>query len=630
MEFDKEQNAFLNRTDDELLLCAGPGSGKTTTLCELAKRNSDKRVLFLVYTTAAQNAITMRIKSIGSKCVDRGSIDKNYEGIYVLSFSQYAFQRTKINCKKEYTNDSKWDASLRLAEKTPIKTWEQYDIIIIDEVQDIQATHEPFIEQLKYTCGRIIYAGDIRQSLFESSFMENLDCPKHHLLTNYRSEEDIVHTLNMFSQHFWPDEPIQKWVKNGGKVEMEEFDFPRDIAFGKIGRYINANQNRNSFIIAPISIDKWKMEDIISTVRENCNDKVVVARSGSATRFGYGPVAGSSTMLKGLETDRVFFIGGCCSYFYLKSLASAFYVAMSRAKKELHICFCKPSLNHMLIPLGLGGHKLEDNIITYLKTENVSDLKIDINKQMRSVSKCKLRGAPNDFINTFAVVMSAKKSGCLMPNRYEVIVEKGIPKSISIKDEQIYIEHRGSKRYNLREDFSPLGIAKTLWTFKADQEWTLGDSLVGKIKDIGLQCDTWNRLISYPICFCNTKLQSGLLYMNSGLENKDNIYDIVYADEITESRFIMCVIKGYCLGKKANIVNLKKGLVFELDFDIPNLQLLLRAKLVFKQVKGLNLKGIKRCPTIMYSCVEDWTVIFDRTHILDIIIPVELSLLKND
>jgi hypothetical protein len=107
--------------------------------------------------------------------------------------------------------------------------------------------------------------------------------------------------------------------------------------------------------------------------------------------------------------------------------------------------------------------------------------------------------------------------------------------------------------------------------------------------------------------------------MNSGLENKDNIYDIVYADEITESRFIMCAIKGYCLGKKANIVNLKKGLVFELDFDIPNLQLLLRAKLVFKQAKGLNLKGIKRCPTIMYSCVEDWTVIFDRTHILDII-----------
>lgn len=187
MKLDSEQQAILDYEDNAVVI-APPGCGKTAVFCEKANL-CERSAAFIPFTRAARAELEQRI----------GSDRWNIKIATINSFCQSEIEA--------------WPGSyeLQLSKFLEKPDKEKYDLVGIDEVQDLLPAH---FEIAKAIRGDKLFAGgDPNQTIFSFGGAEGyaifdelrrLGCKTFYLHNNYRSNKDIVDLLN----HVYPREII--------------------------------------------------------------------------------------------------------------------------------------------------------------------------------------------------------------------------------------------------------------------------------------------------------------------------------------------------------------------------------------------------------------------------------------
>ena len=146
---DSDQQKVIDQSYqvEKMLIFAGPGSGKTTTLAKLISCHSSKRILVLSFTNSAVSELKRKLKAYGT------SVEKNVElgfnGVYLLTFHKYIWKRLT-----KYDLDFRQGFSAGLA--AGIQHWEHWDMLIVDETQDVLTEHFKLIKQIAKNTKQLI------------------------------------------------------------------------------------------------------------------------------------------------------------------------------------------------------------------------------------------------------------------------------------------------------------------------------------------------------------------------------------------------------------------------------------------------------------------------------------------
>jgi len=189
---------------DTIFLLANAGGGKTHSLIQFLKNHSDSTILVVSHTNAAVNVVKTRLKSAMATKHIPPNID-------VLTFDAVSCRNARQilagqNGKNFNCDGSGWrtDAAVRytkennitfidyLKSKPTINTtytinrlimneqyvWKKYDILLVDEAQDLCPIAEKFLNQSTAIASHKIFIGDPKQSIYYTS------CVFHNALIN--------------------------------------------------------------------------------------------------------------------------------------------------------------------------------------------------------------------------------------------------------------------------------------------------------------------------------------------------------------------------------------------------------------------------------------------------------------
>ena len=258
-----QENAVKN-TNNQLLIIAGPGSGKTTVLTKrIAYLISEKNVpaencLAITFTRKASQEMRDRLKKLLNEKSDNVSIHT----FHSLCFSILKENHQKLGLEKDFTVISKEEKSLYKADELPenllefddlitmtlklfnensdvLKNYrERFRYISVDEYQDIDENQYELIKLLVPQDGNILAIGDPNQAIYgfrggNSKFFNNFkeDYPNTqtvNLKNNYRSTNTIVNasnqmidSYNIISKYDKPHEKITIHTAPTDKAEAE-------------------------------------------------------------------------------------------------------------------------------------------------------------------------------------------------------------------------------------------------------------------------------------------------------------------------------------------------------------------------------------------------------------------------
>ncbi|MFA6165816.1 MAG: AAA family ATPase, partial [Gemmatimonadaceae bacterium] len=223
LDHDEDQRALLERFEDPALyVSAGPGAGKTTTLCALVHKalaeHPESRILVLAFNREAEHILTERLRWLGVPLSHKRLVSSpDASGCFVLTFDKYVWWRGTNSAADDF-NDVYGDAAsdsapvedgasdsapvedgasgsaedaasdlapaqedaastavdatgdFRLAFERgaakPPPAAERWDWLIVDEAQDVDATRGLVVEGLRPRARHFVAAGDPRQELY--------------------------------------------------------------------------------------------------------------------------------------------------------------------------------------------------------------------------------------------------------------------------------------------------------------------------------------------------------------------------------------------------------------------------------------------------------------------------------
>ncbi len=525
-DLDSDQLMVLKANEKNILLSAGPGAGKTTTLCAFAAnriKSGAKGVVFVVYTKAAQSSIESIIRKYGVSITPRKYLSRG-EGLFVLTFHQYAYQRMPGELKsyrKTLTNGIDQGS----------QSWETWDLVIIDEVQDITSEHEPLLKQIENTAKQTIYAGDARQQIYTGSNFamkawNDSKYKKYKLRYNHRSRPEIVDLLNIFSSTHFGKYHIEQIASRKSNTNIKPIlgysisgvkDINTNITnntniYQDIGikaadvcaMGTNTN-NTSTYMISPISTRKFRgTNKIITAFRERiiqCKAPwAKILESGVSIyrpREKVTPV-GNSYLLKGTEAGTVVVVQADIPYDQIiaprDTIARLIYVALSRARDTLVII-----INGEIDPKGLLkciATKLNIKVAeqsTYIKRNilkqlNVTEDLLNYDKDLIEKEQIKINGIPQrslkaaDFLGLLVEGHLSNKLGLKPPNKIRIVKSSltRIASSYIINNELIVNLPLKSRLSDLRAGISKGSnkegeylLALIRYSINADQIWTL-------------------------------------------------------------------------------------------------------------------------------------------------------------
>lgn len=667
-ELDEDQKALLVAKDKHILLHAGPGAGKTTVLCALAakRRNlGDQAIVFVVYTKAAQHSIEEKIRKYGISITPR-RLMKFGKGLFVVTFHQYAYQRSPG--KKAMGS---YRATLTSGIEAGIQSWEKWDLLIIDEVQDITSEHEPLLVQIEKISKQSIYAGDARQQIYSgASFMPKIwndkKYIKHYLRYNHRSHPKIVALLNIYSKtHFGkyhleqiPDHSykssnrppvaglsISEGEKSYQSVGIIAADLCSDIA-----------NDLKAYVISPISTKKFKgTAEIVASFREriihNGAPYAKVLESGVSV---YNPNeivtnVGSSFLLKGTEADTVVVVQADIPYDKMiaprAEIARLVYVALSRAKNNLKVI-----VNGLLESDGLlkcisNILNLKVGIVVKAKKEwcldslNVTEDMLDfdyLRLGAKEIDHYKLSAlaqrslqAP-DFLGLLVEGHLANKLGVPPPNRCKVKRTNWGTSSAYVVDEELVVHipiHSRLKEFKL-EGHDEYILALIRYSIQADQVWTLGKEFsndsFGELKPyvstinqkLGVAKNRGYRRelkISAPRAPWMDRF--GILVAITDIETDKYVIEVKHADD-KPKHLTQVMVYAHMSSKTPVLVNTKTGTIriFDIKPNISYLQIFARAVLASKQALGSRIHNKTPLRAYMSTETPDLMVAVDVEH----------------
>lgn len=347
-----------SRHRNRIILNAGPGSGKTTTLTHITKLltgdNPEARILVLVFNRTAEAEFKHKLSCWGCKVNDSSCVGGKTKASCVTKFGIWVMTFNKFACKvigktsNNYTKDIDLAVAklLTLSSSDPLVSW---DHVILDEAQDMTSKHAAIGEAVSRTA-KVIIAGDPRQELYDGCTwfpMLYRDNPKDRMFLeyNHRSSKSVVGFLNAFSSQVFPELHVDQKASSEEDGEVQVHVVRRDDDFsGYIGDLVSQQEPKKSLAIGVVTIRKFGLEEVRDTTRQ----KLYESQFGSKVTFfgdidlrGDDYIIATSNSVKGSERDVVVTYGFSRDYDRYRidraSLMKKTYVALSRAKKSLHI-----------------------------------------------------------------------------------------------------------------------------------------------------------------------------------------------------------------------------------------------------------------------------------------------------
>lgn len=261
---DEFQESAVKNTNNQLLIIAGPGSGKTTVLTKrIAYLISEKimpakNCLAITFTKKAANEMRERLSLLLKDEVK----DLNIHTFHSLCYSILKENREVLGLSEDFRVISKEEKSLYKENELPenllefddlitltlklfkenrevLKSYqERYKYVSVDEYQDIDVNQYELIKLLVPSDGNILAIGDPNQAIYgfrggNSKFFNNFkeDYPNVQLVNlknNYRSTNIIVdasnqmiNSFNIISKYDKPHEKITIHTAPTDKAEAE-------------------------------------------------------------------------------------------------------------------------------------------------------------------------------------------------------------------------------------------------------------------------------------------------------------------------------------------------------------------------------------------------------------------------
>ena len=346
----KEQQNIVDAclTNKNIFVNAVAGSGKTTTLLLIAEKLKNKRILQITYNKQLKNEVRKKLDSL-----KLGNVEvQTYHGLAVKYYDPNSY--TDDNMVKILKTDMK------------IKYRPNYDIIVIDEVQDMTPNYYElmfkFIQDIGFKNNILIlgdtYQGvyefknaDIRYLLFSGELWERNDMLKLTLNQSYRMTTQIASFVNKV---MLGNERIISHKKGSHPVYYYRMNIFSNvnIIFNKIMTFINDDNNKYNYDDIFILSPSLKSQDNPCKKLENIlvknNIPVYFTRNeedGIDDQIINGKIVFTTFhQAKGRERKIVFIFGFDESYFDLyakdknkKKCPSELYVAATRAAEILVI-----------------------------------------------------------------------------------------------------------------------------------------------------------------------------------------------------------------------------------------------------------------------------------------------------
>lgn len=367
LDSDQAQAVALSRTQNRLLICAGPGSGKTTTVCEIAKAAceiSTSRVIILVFNVCAEVMLIKRLKALKVKLIDKNRVGKSDYGVCVITFDKFAHQINLIyDDPFEIQDDFSYRIRLeRAANHIKLYGISEFTHVIVDEAQDVVSKQSVFIDAITKNDNKLIIAGDPRQELYAganwySKLWAETPCNEKIVLHyNHRSSKKIVDVINTFSRTHFPnlhhDQIATRDDIGNFSIIMSPGEYYDTKTLSLLGKTIakcmiggEISDNPDVYAIAPITLNGWRLESVTLAARQTISTEhpgfnAIVLNEDSNKRMPKSYEIATALKIKGTEKSKVVVFGVDCEYkikvdraMQLKSI----FVAISRARDDLTI-----------------------------------------------------------------------------------------------------------------------------------------------------------------------------------------------------------------------------------------------------------------------------------------------------
>jgi hypothetical protein len=388
---DEDQAATVACADDDralapLLISAGPGAGKTTTVTHLAARlGTQHRVLVLAYNRVAAKTLNTRLRGAGTRIIPKTDVRRQATkdcGVAVLTFDQYA-ARVCGNSNDDaifsrYADDTTdttetGDASFvesdsyRRAMETAAVALKRdphctghWGCLIVDEAQDVRPTHAVIIAALRTVVPRFVAAGDPRQAIYDGAewfpelWVTTPAAQRRVLRFNHRSARRIVEVLNRFSRAAFPElhhdqiavreEAGRFYVAKPRVAPNWPLDpIPSAQELGVyIGSILATAEPGDAYAVAPVTVSKFRLDSAQKRARQ-CVPELRPGTYAKLASDERGCVDGvyllaTAKKIKGTERGTVVVFGADTDYSVVltpQMYARLLFVALSRARDEL-------------------------------------------------------------------------------------------------------------------------------------------------------------------------------------------------------------------------------------------------------------------------------------------------------
>ena len=308
---------------------AAAGCGKTTLIGAIVEQfGPSSRILILVYNKYAKQIIKNAVEKFGAN---------RYPKLEITNIDAYCYKIQNDEEDPDYeiavdftTSAFHESAYSKLIEIS--QDMEQYDLILIDEAQDIQCPQ--VAKYLLTLCKQYILLGDPMQNIYGTAWFEEFK-PTHILRYNHRSSPQLVEYLNKLS-------PIQSIatrtdLQNGIIKHYQTPNICDDNMCRKIANLINKSTiSPKIYIISPYTISKMGVDIAIKKIQRHLHllnpGQFMKVDSGENVDINenkkYDLFTAHIKRLKGYECDTAIIIGD----FEFGNLRNYLYTCISRAK----------------------------------------------------------------------------------------------------------------------------------------------------------------------------------------------------------------------------------------------------------------------------------------------------------
>ncbi|WP_050801909.1 exonuclease domain-containing protein [Mycoplasmopsis columbina] len=375
----KEQQEIIDSLkNNNVIVQAFAGAGKTTTILQFALQNPDKKILALTYNR---------------KLMDDGNLKLNEQEIFnteIYTFHSFASVFFNQTCK----DDISLHNFVRGGKKHLINL--KYDVIFIDEAQDLTQQYLEFIililenNQKDY---KLAVIGDKYQSVYEYlkadprylEFVDKLIVNKYpwvkkQLTTSFRITTEMAEFVN---EHMFGDNLINSPNKLSNSVFYQIYDYENEndykVFINQIKKIIERHGQENIFILSPVTKPNFfigkKIANDLTQLGFNIyyanNEDQQLSQNEIRNKLVFSTIHQS----KGLERDVAIVIEFDNSYFkwFDKKINpfnfnNLYYVAATRAKKELYLIHDQ---KHFQLPFLQNYNKLLENYAGEFKNKKI-------------------------------------------------------------------------------------------------------------------------------------------------------------------------------------------------------------------------------------------------------------------